>query len=277
MKGHPTRTRSNLLIAVFRPIARLAIRNAIHVSELTEALKTALVEESERLLRESRTHTSVGRVSLMTGLTRREAARRHRGGAEAANTVSPVARAVFLWSQDARFVGPKREPRALSFSGESGEFKELAREISKDVNPSTLLFEMKRLGVVEHAGDEVRLKQEVLFLNQSSEEGLQLLYHDIQTLTRAVEENLMAPRPIKNLHLRTEYNNIARSKVDEVRRWLLREGADLHRRTREMLGRVDKDLNPELEGEGGVTVVLGTFSWTDDEASDKERSDLMAT
>ena len=49
-------------------------------------------------------------------------------------------------------------------------------------------------------------------------------------------------------------------------KWLLKQGTDLHRRAREYLASFDLDLYPDSKAaEGGARVVLGAFSWTDDE------------
>jgi hypothetical protein len=60
-----------------------------------------------------------------------------------------------LWRSDARFRDANGIPRALSRSGAAESFESLAREVSTDVHPRTLLDELLRLELVSVADDIV--------------------------------------------------------------------------------------------------------------------------
>jgi hypothetical protein len=62
------------------------------------------------------------------------------------------------------------------------------------------------------------------------------------------------------LHARTEFDNISRAKLAELRQWVLNEGTAFHGRVRERLSKFDCDLNPDLE-DGGGKIVVGAFSF----------------
>ncbi|RIL12652.1 MAG: hypothetical protein DCC75_00075 [Proteobacteria bacterium] len=54
------------------------------------------------------------------------------------------------------------------------------------------------------------------------------------------------------------------SALPAIRKWLLNQGIQLHKRARIYLSRFDRDLNPSPD-KGGARVVVGAFSWTSKE------------
>jgi hypothetical protein len=95
-------------------------------------------------------------------------------------------------------------------------------------------------------------------------QGFRIVARDIADLMRAANENIenaAAIDQIKNLHARTEFDNIRPDGLDKIRAWLVTEGHKLHRATREYLSQFDQDTTPDPSFKGrGVRVALGTFA-----------------
>ena len=140
--------------------------------------------------------------------------------------------------------------------------------MNKDVNHATLLFELERLGVLKRVASGAKLIRGVNYVNKTPGKGIELLARDNDTLVQAVEENLFEAQETRNLHLRTEYDNIFREDIPKIREWLFSQGALFHKRAREYLSKFDKDINPRSEKEGGGTVVISAFSWTSKPSGD---------
>ena len=97
-------------------------------------------------------------------------------------------------------------------------------------------------------------------------DGLTMLAGDTDDLVRSVEQNIYEREEFPNLHLKTVMDNITPAATQEIRKWILEEGSQFHRRLREKLATYDCDLNPKLKGsKGGVRIALGTFSVIDQE------------
>lgn len=253
-----------ILTALLRPVVRACLRHSVGYQEVSELLKGEFVAQAQQSTSSGET-SNVSRVSVMTGLNRREVARLFRGGSAKQARISLAARTLSQWQNDRRFCNPGGKPKLLS-TGADSEFHALVASVSTDVNPSSVLAELKRIGAVERVRNGVKLAAEHHSLHASPAQGLSLLADDIETLTDAVDENvygnLADSGNSRNLHLRTEFDNVFVEDVPAIRQKLVELGSKLHRELRALLTEHDKDLRPDRDGLGGGKVVLGTFSWT---------------
>jgi hypothetical protein len=251
---------------MLRPIARLCLRSSVGVQFLIECLKEVLLELSSEEIEQNGEKVTTSRLSVMTGLHRRDVARlRAKGRAERA-TFQPgiISRVIGRWTQERGFLTVEGKPRLLTVEGEDSEFSRLVFESTRDVHASTILRELERVGAVERTNQKgdaqrVRLLQNA-YVPGRSEEGFAILARDIEDLILAVEENVDRQESIPNLHGRTEYDNIALSKLPEIRAWLFKEGTAFHVKIRSYLAQFDKDLNSSIDADGGGRVVVGNFS-----------------
>jgi hypothetical protein len=86
-----------------------------------------------------------------------------------------------------------------------------------------------------------------------------------------VEENIFERSSVPNLHIKTFYDNICVSEVENLKRWILKEGAEFHAKMRDYISRFDLDSNPQLfEKKGGARISVGTFSMSETPKQDKE-------
>ncbi len=257
-----TRARGEILRRLLAPVVRFCLRNSINFQEVLEALKAAFVELSARAIIEDGEKVTVSRMSIMTGLNRRDVTRISRHGPAEKLQVNLVTRVIGQWQHDPRFQSKGKKARVLSYTGEDCEFKSLVEAVSKDMNPATMLFELKRLGLVELTRDGVKLIKGFQDFHEVPERALDLLARDLGTLTQAVEENIFKNPEPRNLHLRTEYDNIFLEDLPHIREWIVSQGVEYHKRIREFLSNYDQDLNPQRKREAGGRVVVGSFSWT---------------
>jgi len=115
---------------------------------------------------------------------------------------------------------------------------------------------------VEKTLQGIKLTKEIVEYTKLPGKAYDLFARDAETLIRAGEENLeSSTEGVKNLHLRTEYDNIFQEELPIIRQWLYEQGCLFHRRAREYLSKFDKDITPNQKA-GGGRVVLKSFSWT---------------
>jgi len=253
----------DLLRAVLRPLIRFCLSNAIASRELIEALKCTFVDVAVEELKKSSSQVNVTRISVMTGLDRRDVTRIHRYEKVASFQQSWTARLMGQWENDKRFTNENGSPRALSYKGKKNEFRRLAASVSQDINSGAMLRELQRIGAVKTEGDFVSLNKLDHDQRSDTPKALNLMLRNVETLSAAVQENITNLDKLKNLNTRTSFDNISRKELPRIRRWFLEQGAQMHKRTRQFLSQFDNDLHPELEGECGRTVVLTTYSWTE--------------
>ena len=248
------------LKTIIRPVARFSIKHSLTIKELLEAAKIAMLEIAEEELARGGEKVNVSRLSVLTGIHRRDVMRLTREGDKLEDSQNLISRILGQWEQDPRFVTASGAPRVLSVDGEDNEFKELVELISKDLNPGTVLFQLERTGLVERGPRGLKLLRKVQSLQDDIAAGYQLLASDVEELSLAVQENLEGSLETPHLHARTEYDNLFVKDIPEVRSWLLKEGTAFHERARTFLSKFDKDLNPSRKDPAGSRVVVGTFS-----------------
>lgn len=213
---------------------------------------------------------TISRLSVMTGLHRRDVMRIYRDLEPKESPLSLTARVIGQWTQDKDFLTKGGKPRVLGFRGEESEFSQLVQRVSKDVNAATLIFELERQGAIQTTARGLKL----LHVAENSLENLEASYRvmsqDALDLMEAVSENLETTDSQElNLHVRTEYDNVAVDRLPEIKQWLLVEGSKFHAKVRKYLSKFDYDINPTLSGPRGGKVVIGSFSRTE-KSSNKE-------
>lgn len=202
---------------------------------------------------------TISRISVMTGLHRKDVDRLRQGDRKSDAATDVFTRVLGQWQNDKRF-SRAGNPRALNLGGGSGEFAELVQSVSKEHNPYTVLFELERLGFIKRSGDRVLLLAQEYSPRGDAEKAFELVANDIEDVVGAAEENTFDPTEVPSLHLTTRYDNVLVEELPNIRAWLMEEGDKFHKRAREYLSKFDLDLNQSLaQKSGGGRVVFGTF------------------
>jgi hypothetical protein len=266
----PTENRSaSILIELLRPAVRFALRRGVKVRALVEELKHLLVEEAHKELTRTEEGVTVSKLSVMTGLQRRDVQRLASTSSESAQHLDLMTRVIGAWCANPKFSKGNRAVE-LSLEGGDNDFASLVRGVSQDVNPATVLFELERLRLVERSGDTLRLLWNSYQITGDIDDAYVLLQRDIHALVEGVDSNIRQTSSIPNLHISTHFDNVSVEAGSRIREWLLQKGAAFHAEVREFVGSFDKDINPSRYAEpGGVRVTVGSFSVCEEsEASD---------
>jgi len=241
---------------VLQPVLRFCLRHGISVQQTIEAVKAVALDLAAEEIERGGEKATVSRLSVMTGLQRRDIGRLQQSTEADVATGSLVTRVLAQWENGSRYQGKNNEPKALS----QDEFRELVSRVSTDVNPATLLFELERTGSLERsAAGTLQLKRRNYVPKGNPQEGFRVLAKDCDDLICSVEENVFNESAL-NLHGRTDFDNIPAERLDEIRAWLVKEGSQFHQRVRQYLSQFDLDINPDAGKSGGAQVSLGTFS-----------------
>lgn len=151
--------------SVLAPMADLAVARGLTFAQVEESLKQAFVRSAQQaqLAQGLPAHRLVSRISTATGINRREVTRLTQmdQGAPKPAGASLVSQLFTRWVSD-RQLRVKGKPRALPRQGAAPSFESLARSITQDVHPRTLLDELCRLNLAQLDVDKdmVHLTQE---------------------------------------------------------------------------------------------------------------------
>lgn len=246
---------------LLRPVIGFFVRKSLKLQDLVEISKSLFVEIAEDEIRKSQAESSISRVSVLTGVHRKDVTRLQTDGTKVKQGLDIVTRVLGQWQHDQRFITKAGRTRSLTCQGEQSEFWQLVRSVSREINPYTLLFEMERAGSIVKTRGLVKLKSRVYLPKGDIKQGFEFLSEDSEDLIRSVEENVFDVPEQPNLHIKTEYDKIPQNHIPEIREWFLREGSKFHQRARNYLSQFDADINPKQNiTEQPVRIAIGTFS-----------------
>ncbi|MCV6595312.1 MAG: DUF6502 family protein [Silicimonas sp.] len=168
---------SETFTRIFLPLARLAIRHGLGFRDLVDPLKRAFLLAAE----ESSDTPTDSRLAVLSGLQRRDIARL-RDAAEDLESVSVPARLAAAWRRSGIDILPVKGP--------APSFEALARSISQDVHPRTLLDLLRAAGSVEEDTNGLRLTTAAYLPSQGSAAQLTYLADNLGDHGAAAVENV---------------------------------------------------------------------------------------
>ena len=185
------------------PMARLMIDHGLQLTPMVELLKKALVEEAVGAFGLADKGSSDMRISLLTGVHRKDV-KRLREQAPAAEApppmVSVAASVVARWISEPRFLNADRSPRTLArtpgkcLPGEP-DFTTLVSEVSRDVGARAVLDELQRLGVVGVSENgQVHLTSNAFVPQEGLRESFHFLATNVSEHLSAAVHNLSPDR-----------------------------------------------------------------------------------
>jgi hypothetical protein len=145
-------------LSLMTPVVRWLLRSGVQYGAFATALKQVFVEVANDELQRSDKKTTDSALSVLSGVHRKDVrAISGASGEPALKSISLASQVFTLWLTAARYRDASGKPRALPRLGEKRSFEALAREVSTDVHPRTVLDELERLGLVRVQGETVEL------------------------------------------------------------------------------------------------------------------------
>jgi len=166
-------------LVVMAPLVRWLLRNGVHYGAFADALKSVFIGVArEELASHGDASPTASAITVLSGVHRKDVralADKPQSEATALRSV-PLASQVFTrWLTDARWCTGPGQPKPLPRVGAQASFEALARELSTDVHPRTVLDELLRLGLVVVDGDRV-VPQAQLFVPAGGLDDLAALF-----------------------------------------------------------------------------------------------------
>lgn len=147
------------LTRILTPLVRSMIAHGVTFPDLSDLLKPIFVRCAETNFGLEGKRMTDSRVSLLTGLQRRDVRAHRDQGVDAEQTAEgagPLPRIIARWQSDETWCDGDT-PHVLSRAGEGLSFEALVNSISRDMHPRTLLDELERQGVVAIDADQITL------------------------------------------------------------------------------------------------------------------------
>ena len=242
------------LARLLRPLVRLCIRGGMTFPALTELLRELFVNVAEHDFALEGKEQTDSRVSLLTGIHRKEVARLRGAGApvnEAPSALSRTSAIIARWMAAPEFTDSKGHPLPLprTASGDAASFELLVSSITKDVRPRAVLDEwLDRKLVAINGNDEIVLLDTAYVPRGDDDRKWYYLGRNLHDHVAAAAENVSSPTP-RFLERAVHYDGLSPALAQR-----------LERRSRELamdaLKAANRDANRALAKDKG-----GEYRW----------------
>lgn len=204
-------------MVLMTPVVRWLIRSGVQHGAFSTALKSVFIDVAQQELQRSGTRVTDSAISVLSGVHRKDIRALGVGRPRQVmpRSVSLVSQLFTRWVTDARWRDAQGRPRRLPRSGGEDSFEALAREVSSDVHPRTLLAEMERLGLVESDDQEVVLRMEAFVPTQGLRELVSLFAANAGDHLAAAVHNLTTEEP-RFLEQSVFAEGLSRASVQEL-------------------------------------------------------------
>lgn len=216
---------NNLLRAtrrILRPLIRILLRNGITANAFQELARKVFVDVAyEEFGIEGKSQT-MARVSVITGLNRKEVARLHKLADISEEDRSWWNRAGTVlagWTTDEAFHTSAGFPMDLPFSGLSPSFTDLVKKYSGDMYPRAVADELLRLGAIEQVEDRLRLSNKGYAPDSDPAAMVDILGMDTAEFIETIDHNIQAPADDKLLQAKVLANNLPAEKLEAFNRY----------------------------------------------------------
>lgn len=227
------------LARLLRPLVRLFIRCGITYPALCDLLREIYVNVAEYDCTLPGKVQTDSRVSLLTGIHRKEVARLRGAGAPVSVVpacVSQASRVFARWLSAPEYTGPDGHPLALARTGEEGQisFESLVASVTRDVRPRAVLDEWLNRGVVAIDDDGRVVLTEAAFVPPGGS-APQLFYfgRNLHDHAAAAVANVLGEEP-RFMERAVHYDGLSRELAEA-----------LEKRSRELATEALRTLNRE--------------------------------
>ncbi|MCJ2080343.1 DUF6502 family protein [Methylobacterium sp. J-090] len=209
------------LARLLRPLVRLCIGRGITFPGLTTLLRELYVNVAEYDFALPGKDQTDSRVSLLTGIHRKEVNRLRGAGAPVSvvpAVVSRTSRIVARWLADPRFTDAAGHPLALPrvAEGEAPSFEGLVSAVTRDLRPRAVLDEWLDRGLARlDAGDRVVLAEAAYVPKGGGEPQLYYFGRNLHDHIAASVANVMGEAP-RFLERAVHYDGLSRELAERL-------------------------------------------------------------
>jgi hypothetical protein len=255
---------SAAVLRLFRPLVRVLLRNGVSYRTFADFAKWVYVDVATKEFGIKGRKQSISRVSVITGLSRKEVKRvlelPRPDDSTSVERYNRAARVIAAWRRESTFQDDEGNPAPLPLEGTGATFSELVKRFSGDVPVRAILDELIRVGAVERLEDgRVSLIVRAYIPETSEADKLHILGTDVGYLISTIDLNLQDD-PIGPLFQRkVAYDNLPDEVLPEFRGLSAKRAQALLEKLDEWLAQRDRDVTPTVKGTGRNRAGLGIY------------------
>ena len=264
---------TSMMKKVLRPLVRLLLRNGVAFADFSDIARRVFVEVASEDFGLPGRKQSVSRISVLTGVNRKEVKRlleepEEKESAKKEN--NRAARVVYAWMRDGDFRTKAGKPKVLGWGDPQaeGSFEDLVKRYSGDMTARAILDELLRVGSVSINDNKskVTLVSSGYVPAGSDEEMLRLSGNSINDLLGTIDHNFSKidhttgeEAEFTRLQLSVAYDDVPENGVELFRELSKEKSLELLNELDQFLAKQDRSVNPSVKGEGRYRTGLGIY------------------
>ncbi len=220
--GEPPESLIVALRTLLKPLVRLLLAHGITLPTLTALLKSLYVEVAEREFPIPGKPQTDSRISLLTGMHRKDIRRLRHEPADDDVVPASVAvgtQLVARWVGEPEYLDAGGSPKALPIrktQGGEASFEQLVAAVARqDLRPRVVLDELLRLGVAEVDGNCVRLNTEAFIPKKGFDEKAFYFGKNLRDHIATGVHNLLGAAP-PLFERSVSYHRLSKASVKEL-------------------------------------------------------------
>lgn len=260
------------VIRMLQPLVRILLRHEISHSEFVEMAKRSYVDVAYKHFTIPNRKQTFSRVSVLTGLSRKEVVRLTKHEDELPETKGPLnraARVISGWMRDPDFMDNNNEPMELPLRGEGSTFEGLVARYSGDITARAILDELTRVGAVVRTEDnKVHLSSHGYIPEKSEPEMIKVVSTHVADMMSTVEHNLRSEKSDARFERQVTYHDMPQSVIDEFKKYSHDKCLELLLELDRWLAEKKRSTTPREDEQTG-RVGVGIYYFNNDDPTKK--------
>lgn len=272
MSTGPQQSIKRAIRRIVRPLVRVMLRNGLAHADFAALVKGVFVEVASEDFDIPGKKQSVSRVSVLTGINRKEVKRLMELPADSpdVDNNNRAARVVSGWMRDDEFTDSQGKPIPLQLVSSDGQpgFDLLVKRYSGDMPVRSILDELVRVGAAAVSDGQIALTASGYVPATSNDEMLRLSAESVSDLLKTVDYNLQGDQPVSRLQLSVAYDDVPDSGVELFRTLSREKSLELLTDLDKVLASQDRSVNPSVKGSGRYRTGIGIYYFEEEVSSD---------
>jgi hypothetical protein len=269
MRKKVTKSLSASVLHLMRPLVRILLRNGIAYGTLAELVRKVYVDVAFQDFAPAGKKQTVSRVSVLTGLTRKEVKRlvdlKNPDDTASQERYNRGVRVIGGWLNDKRFREANGNPADLPVDGKSNSFATLVKDYSGDIPTRAMLAMLVESGSVRLVKGRTRLVRRAFVPDSDSIDKIQILGNDVNELIATIDHNITAEPDDLFFQRKVAYDNVDPDALIKLKKLSFRKAQAL-------LEQLDRQYaSHELEDENddrGKYISMGIYFYEQDSSEE---------
>jgi hypothetical protein len=249
---------------ILRPLIHILIRNGISYGTFADLAKWLFVDVANREFAIEGRKQTISRVSVITGLNRKEVKRVSELPAPddqaSSERYNRAARVIAGWRRDKAFRSKKGEPADLPVTGAGATFQTLVKNYSGDMPFRAILDELLRVGAIVRIGeDRVHLQARAYLPIGDQSMKIHILGTDVAHLITSIQHNLQPDERGPFYQRKVMYDNLPQDVLPAFRKLSAKSAQKILEKLDTWLSDHDRDSSSDVTGTGRNVAGLGIY------------------